>query len=81
MIIFIYNYILLIKDIALQYTKTALKTVKQAAKTIGNISRTSWTKIQKELQARRKYSHTYQENLEKQLYRSYDYHSGYTTTQ
>ena len=81
MIIFIYSYILLVQDIVFQYTKTAARAIKQAARMTKNISCTSWTKIQKEVQARIKYSRTCQENRKNQSYGSYDYHNGYTTTQ
>ena len=81
MIIFIYSYILLIQDIVSKYTKTAAETVKQAIRRTENFSRTSWTKIQEETQARLIRSRTCQENYRNQSYRSYDYHSGHTTTQ
>ena len=78
MIIFIYSYILLIQDIVFQYTKTAAEAVKRAIRTTENFSRTSWTKIQEETQARLKHSRTCRENRRNQSYRSYDYHSGHT---
>ena len=81
MIIFIYGYILVIRDIVVQYTKTATEAVKRAMRTTENFSRTSWTKIQKEAQARLKYARTCRENRKNQSYGSYGYHSGYTTTQ
>ena len=81
MIIFIYSYIILIQDIVLQYTKITREAVKRAIKTTENFGRTSWTKIQKETKARLRHVHTCRENRRNQSYRSYDYHSGYTTTQ
>ena len=81
MIILIYSYILLIQDIVVQYTKTATEAVKRAIRTTENFSRTSWTKIQEETKARLRHVHTCRENRRNQSYRSYDYHSGYTTTQ
>ena len=80
MIIFIYSYILLVQDIATQHAKAAAKAVKQAIKTTENFSHTSWTKIQEEAQARLKHLRKHRENRGNQSYRSYDLHSGYTTT-
>ena len=80
-IIFIYTYILLIQDIVSQKIKILAETVKSTIGTIENFSRTSWTKIQEEAQARLRYARTHQENLKNQSYRSYDYHSGCTTSQ
>ena len=81
MIIFIYSYILLIQDIALQYMKTATEAVKRAIRTTENFSRTSWTKIQEEMQTRLRHLRMCRENRKNQSYRSYDYHSSYTPTQ
>ena len=81
MIIFIYSYILLIQDIVFQYTNTATEAVKRAIRTTENFSHTGWTRIQEETKARLRHLRTCQENHRNQSYRSYDYHSGYTTTQ
>ena len=62
MIIFIYSYILVIRDIVVQYMKTATVAVQRAIRTTENFSCTSWTKIQKEAQARLKYALTCREN-------------------
>ena len=58
MTIFIYSYILLIQDIVVQYTKTAAGAIKRAVRTTENFSHTSWTKIQKEAQAKLEYART-----------------------
>ena len=55
MIIIIYSYILIIQDTAFQYTKVAAEAAKRAIRTTENFSRTSWTKIQEETQARLKH--------------------------
>ena len=81
MMIFIYSYILQIQSIVFQYIKTAVEAIKQTVKTTKNISRTGWTKIQKEMQARLKHLRTHQENHKNQSYRSYDCHSEYAATQ
>ena len=80
-IIFIYSYILLIQDIVFQYAKTTAEAIKRAVRTTKNISHTSWTKIQKQVQTILKHSHTCQENRKNQSYRSYDYQSGYKAIQ
>ena len=80
-IIFIYTYILLIQDIVSQKIKILAKTVKSTIGTIKDFSRTSWTKIQEETQKRLRHARTYRENLKNWSYRSYDYHSGCTTSQ
>ena len=52
MIIYIYTYILLIQDIASQKIKILTEKAKSTIGTIEDFSRTSWTKIQEETQAR-----------------------------
>ena len=80
-ITFIYTYILLIQDIVSQKIKTITEAVKGTIRTTENFSRTSWTKIQEETQARLIHLRTCRENRKNQSYRPYDYHSGYTTSQ
>ena len=80
-IILTYTYILLVQDTVAQKIRTLTKTVKNAIGTIKNFSRTSWTKIQENTQARLRHARTCRENLKNQSYRSYDYQSGCTTSQ
>ena len=77
----IYTYILLIQDIVSQKTNTIAEAVKRAMRTTENFSHTSWTKIQKETQARLRHLRTCRENHRNQSYRSYDCPSGYPTSQ
>ena len=79
-IIFIYTYLLLVNDKIFQKIKILAETVKSTIRTIEDFGRTSWTKIQEETQARLRQARTYRENLKNQSYRSYDYHSGRTTS-
>ena len=80
MIILIYSYILLIQNIVSQYTKTSAEAAKRTIRTIENFSCTSWTKIQKEMQAGLEHLRTTRENRRNQSYGPYGYHSGHTTT-
>ena len=77
----IYTYLLLIQDMVSQKIKIVAETVKGTIRTIENFSHTSWTRIQEEIQARLGHSRTCREKLKNQSYRSYDYHSGCTTSQ
>ena len=81
MITLIYTYTLLIQDLVSQKIKIIAETVKGTIGTIENFSRTSWTKIQEETQARLRHHRTCRENLKNQSYRSYDYPNGCTTSQ
>ena len=81
MIILIYAYTLLIQDTVSQKIRILAETVRNTLGTIENFSRTSWTRIQEKTQAQLKHVRTYREHLKNQLYGSYDYVSGCTTSQ
>ena len=81
MMIFIYSYILQIQGIVFQYAKTAVEATKQTIRTTRNISRTSWTKIQKEIQTRQQHLRVRRENFKIQSYGSRGRHNEDITTQ
>ena len=80
-IIFTYTYILLAQSTVSQKIRTLTKTVKSAIGRIENFSRTSWTEIQANAQARLNHTRTCRENRKNQSYGSYDHQSGCTTSQ
>ena len=81
MIIFIYSCILQTQDTVVQYAGTVVEATKQTIRTTKNISRTSWTKIQKEIQTRHQHLRVHQENFKIQLYGSCGRHNEDITTQ
>ena len=67
--VFIYSYILLIRDTVLQYTQTVGEVTQNTIRTTKNISRTRWIQIQKEIQAKRQNSHVRNAQIARQIQR------------
>ena len=53
--IFIYSCILQIQDTVFQYANSAIEMTQNAVRTTKDISRSSWIKIQKEVQAKQEH--------------------------
>ena len=68
-IIFTYTYILLAQDVVSQRIKTLTKIVRSTIGKIENFSRTSWTKIQENAQARLNHARTYRGKPRKSVVR------------
>ena len=79
--ILIYSCILQTQDTVFQYIKTTVEMTQYAIRTTEDISRSSWIKLQKEVQARLKHLRARREDRKNQSYRLYNGHSGYTSTQ
>ena len=79
--IFIYSCILQIQNTVVQYTNSAKETAQNIITTTKDISRTSWIKIQKEVQAKQKHLHAHRGNLKNQWYRLRNNYSEITPTQ
>ena len=71
-IISICSCILQIQDTVIQYTSSAIGRTQRIVRTTEDISRSSWIKIQKEVQARLKHLRARRENHKNQSYRSYN---------
>ena len=79
--IFIYGCILQIQDTVFQYTNSAIEMTQNAVRMTKDISRLSWIKIQKEVQAKQEHLRARRENFKNQLYRSRNSHSENIPTQ
>ena len=77
----IYSCILQIQNTVAQYTNSAIETAQKVIRTMKDISRTSWIKIQKEVQAKQEHLHAHRGNLKNQWYRSRNSYSESTPTQ
>ena len=80
-IIFIHSYILQIQDTVFKYATSVMETTQNAVGTTKGISRSSWIKIQKEMQAKRELLCAHRENFKNQSYRSRNSHNNKITTQ
>ena len=80
-VIFICNSILSIQHMVIHSVNLAMETAQELVTTIRGISRTSWTRIQKEIQTKQKQLHIQPENRKNQSYSSHNTHSETTTTQ
>ena len=63
--IFMYSCILQIQDTVSPYVNSTIETTQNAVRTIKDISRSSWIKIQKEVQAKQEHLHACRENFKK----------------
>ena len=81
MMIFIYSCILQIQGTVFQYARTAVEVAQHTIRMTKNISRTSWIRIWKEIQARQQHLRVRQENFEKQSYGSRGRHNENIATQ
>ena len=80
-IILIYNSILSIQHTVTHRVNSTIEIAHSLVTTIGDISRTSWTRFQKEMQAKREHLQMQRENQKNQSYRSRSTFSERTTTQ
>ena len=80
-IIFIHSYILQIQDTVFKYAKSVIETTQNAVRATKDISRSSWIKIQKEMQTKQELLCAHRENFKNQSYRSRNSHNDNIPTQ
>ena len=80
-ILFIYNCILQIQDIVLQYAKVTRQATRNTIRTVKTIIQTIWEQVQKELQAREHHPHIRRGKPKNQSYGSYNKYIENTPTQ
>ena len=77
----IYSCILQIQNTVVQYTSSAIETAHNVITMTKDISRTSWIKIQKEVQAKQEHLHAHRGNLKNQWYKPRNSHGESIPTQ